>query len=58
MDESIELENGKVVPFYTLLSYSGINVEVLVKLDPDEKREFERRLYSERDVVSLRYITK
>lgn len=53
MDEKFIMKNGRLVKFYSALSYNGINIRLEDKLPANELRQFKKEIKSERDVVSI-----
>ncbi len=58
MHETFTMKNGKVVKFYSSLGYHGLYIEVDKKYfqTPESRKEFEKEIKSERDVVKITYI--
>lgn len=58
MHETFIMKNGKVIPFYSSLGYHGLYIEVSKKLfdTQEDRKEFEREIKNERDVVRISYI--
>jgi len=49
------LQNGKRVEYHEDYYYDGVSISVKTQLTPMEKKEFKRKLQSERDLVGLHF---